>query len=399
MDKRNDEDASFDWICSKTRGGTVRRRSNRRMFWLAMVSVIATGCGNKPEVGNGAPPEAKVEKEGDVSVMRVDHPEQFPLVKAAKYTSFSTLRVTGVVSPDANRTVPVISLVSGRVVEQRARLGDTVKKGQLLLRVHSQDIALAFADYQKAMTSELLVEKQFERAQGLYEKGAISLNDFQVAEDARAKSRIDLDTAKEHLRVLGADKDHPSAVVDIFSPVSGVVTDQQVTNASGVQSLSGPNPFTVSDLSRVWILCDVFESDLANVHVGEIAEIRPNAFPEKVMTGKISNIGPILDPSLRSAKVRVEIDNPGEMLRLGMFVTAIFKGQQKELVAALPSTAILHLHDRDWVYVPAGEKKFRRVEVKAGVNLPDKMQEVLEGIKAGDEVVSNGLVLQNTVEQ
>jgi membrane fusion protein, heavy metal efflux system len=376
--------------------------SGRKICIIVLSGVISaalSGCGEKADTGSAVPPPAKVEKERDVSLLQVDHSEQFPLVKAGEYSSVGTLRVTGVISPDAGRTVPVISLASGRVVEIRARLGDTVMKGQVLLRVQSQDIAGAFSDYQKALSTEVLVKKQFERAQQLYEKGAISLNDFQVAEDADSKAKVDVATTEEHLRVLGVNKDKPGAVVDIVAPVTGVITDQQVTNASGVQSLSAANPFTISDLSRVWVLCDVFENDLANVHVGEAAEIRPNAYPEKVMKGRISNIGPVLDPNVRSAKVRVELENPGQRLRVGMFVTAMFTGQKKQTVATVPVTAILHLHDRDWVYVPAGEKTFRRVEVKAGVNLPDKMQEVLSGIKPGDAVVSNGLVLQNTVEQ
>jgi len=186
--------------------------------------------------------------------------------------------------------------------------------------------------------------------------------------------------------------------VDIRAPVSGVITDQQVTNAAGVAGLGSPNPFTISDLSHVWILCDVFENDLANVHVGETAEIRLNAYPDKVLTGRISNVSPVLDPTLRSAKVRVEVGNPG-IMRVGMFVTARFHSQKKEKYAAVPGTAILHLHDRDWVYVPAGENQFRRVEVIAGKSLPEKMQEILSGIGPGQKVVTNALVLQNTVEQ
>jgi membrane fusion protein, heavy metal efflux system len=307
--------------------------------------------------------------------------------------------VTGVVTPDVSRTVPVISLATGRVVEIKTRLGDTVQKGQVLLRVQSPDIAGAFSDYRKAVADEALTQKQFERAKILYDKGAISLNDFQVAEDTDSKAKVDVETALEHLRVLGVDKDHPGAIVNITAPISGVITDQQVTNASGVQGLTGSNPFTISDLSRVWVICDVFENDLANVHVGETAVIRLNAYPDRVLKGKISNIGSILDPNVRSAKVRIEVDNPGSLMRLGMFVTATFSGQKQESVAAVPATAILHLHDRDWVYLPAGDGKFRRVEVKTGKTLPDKMQEVLSGIKPGDSVVSNGLVLQNTVEQ
>lgn len=366
---------------------------------FSVCGMILAGCGGKAASGDGAPPPAKVEQETDVSLLQVEHPEQFPVVKASESLQAPSLTVTGVVSPDVSRTVPVISLASGRVVEIRARLGDAVQKGQVLLRVQSPDIAAAFADFRKATADEVLVRKQFDRAQILYDKGAISLNDFQVAEDAESKAKVDVETAQEHLHVLGVDKDHPSAVVDIKAPVSGVITDQQVTSASGVQGLSGANPFTISDLSHVWILCDVYENDLANVHVGETAEIRLVAYPGKILTGRISNIGPILDPSIRTAKVRVEVANPGAVMRVGMFVNATFHGQKKERLAAVPSSAILHLHDRDWVYVPAGDKKFRRVEVKAGDTLPDKMQLVLSGIQAGQEVVSSALVLQNTVEQ
>jgi cobalt-zinc-cadmium efflux system membrane fusion protein len=374
------------------------RRRLLASFLFAAV-LLAEGCGAKSESGSGAPPLAKVEKETDVSLLQVEHPEQFPVVKATEYLAASTLSVTGVVSPDVSRTVPVISLASGRVVEIKARLGDTVKKGQVLLRVQSADIATAFADYRKAVADEALVGKQAARAQILYDKGAISLNDFQVAQDADAKARVDVETALEHLRVLGVDKDHPSGVADIVAPVSGVITDQQVTNASGVQGLSSTNPFTISDLSSVWILCDVYENDLANVHMGETAEIRLNAYPDKVLTGKINNIGSILDPGLRTAKVRIEVANAEKLMRVGMFVTATFHGQKKERYVTVPATAILHLHDRDWVYVPVGGGKFRRAEVKAGANLPNKMQEIRAGIEAGQVVVASALVFQNTAEQ
>jgi cobalt-zinc-cadmium efflux system membrane fusion protein len=259
-------------------------------------------------------------------------------------------------------------------------------------------MSAAFSDYRKAVADEKLAKIQFDRAKLLYDKGAISLNDFETAEDVENKAQVDVENTTERLRVLGGNIEHPAAIVDIRAPISGVITDQQVTNAAGVAGLGTPNPFTISDLSNVWILCDVYENDLANVHVRETAEIRVNAYPDKVLTGRISNVGPVLDPNLRTAKVRIEVHNPGS-LRIGMFVTAIFHGQKKETRVAVPATAILHLHDRDWVYVPIGGNKFRRTEVTAGNSLPDKMQEVLSGIKPGQQLVSNALVLQNTVEQ
>ena len=377
----------------------MMRRSTSQMFFAVAFFATLTGCGGKPEPGAGAPPPAKVEKEQDVSLLQVDDPSKFPLVKAVEYRAAPTLMVTGVVSPAVNRTIPVVTLATGRVVEIRARLGDSVKKGQVLLRVQSPDIASAFSDYRKAVADEALTSKQLERAKLLYDRGAISLNDFQVAQDTEDKAKVDVETTLEHLHVLGVDRDHPSGVVDIKAPVSGVITDQQVTNAAGVQGLSGGSPFTISDLTTVWILCDVYENDLSNVRVGEKADIRLNAYPDKVITGTISNVGPILDPNARTSKVRIEVPNPGLLMRVGMFVTATFHGQKKERHAAVPASAILHLHDRDWVYVSVGGNKFRRVEVKSGANLPDGMQEVMSGIEPGQQVVKNGLVMETTVEQ
>lgn len=365
-----------------------------------MLGLLVSGCGDDGKDSNaGAPPPLKVEQAGDPNVFQVDHPDQFPLVAAVEYSATSQLKVTGVVSPDVSRNVPVISVATGRVVEIAARLGDTVKKGQLLLRLQSADVTGAFSDYQKAVADEQLTRTQLDRAQLLYDKGAISLNELQVAQDTDAKAKVDVKSTAEKLRVLGnTNLDQPSGIVEIRAPVSGVITDQQVTNAAGVAGLGSPNPFTISDLSYVWILCDVYENDLSNIQLGEKADIRLNAYPDKNFTGVISNIGPILDPNIRTAKVRLEVRNPG-LMHPGMFVTATFHGQTKEKRAAVPTTAILHLHDRDWVYIPTKDKKFRRVEVRGGEMLPGDLQEVLSGIAPGQQVVTNALEFQNAVEQ
>src|SRR5271170_6377254 len=365
-----------------------------------ILSLVAAGCGDAEKDANGgAPPPLKLERVGDPNVFQVDHPDQFPLVAAVEHFAAPQLKATGTVTADVSRNVPVISVAIGRVVEIAARLGDTVKKGQLLLRVQSADISNAFSDYQKAVADEQLTRTQLERAQLLYDKGAISLNDLQVAQDTDVKAKVDVKTAAEKLRVLGnSNLDQPSGIVEIRAPVSGVITDQQVTNAAGVAGLGSPNPFTISDLSYVWILCDVYENDLSSVHLGQNADIRLNAYPDKNFTGEISNIGPILDPNIRTAKVRLEMSNPG-LMRPGMFVTATFHGQTKDRRVAVPATAILHLHDRDWVYIPAKAKKFRRVEVTGGDMLPGNMQEILSGLAPGDHVVTNALEFQNTVQQ
>lgn len=361
--------------------------------------LLSAGCGDgKGDPAAEAPPPAKVQSVDDRNVFEFAKPEQFTLVTADQRMAARQLRVTGTVAPDIARSVPVISLATGRVVAVAARLGDRVKKGQVLLRVQSADLSAAFSDHRKAAADEKLARTQFERARDLYDKGAISMNDLQVAEGADAKAKVDLENTAEKIRVLGGNVDQPAAIVDIRAPISGVITDQQVTNASGVAGLGSPNPFTISDLSSVWILCDVFENDLGDVHLGEKAEVRLNAYPDKRFSGVISNVGPVLDPNIRSAKVRIEVRNPG-IMRPGMFVTATFQGKKQEPRVSVPATAILHLHDADWVYVPLEGKKFRRIQVVGGEMLAGGLQEVTKGLSAGQKVVANALEFQNTAEQ
>jgi cobalt-zinc-cadmium efflux system membrane fusion protein len=363
------------------------------------LSLLLLGCGEtKADPKAEAPLPATVEPDLDANNFKVDHPEQFPLATAVEYKAAPALNVTGVVQPDIARAVPVISLASGRVIEIKAKLGDVVKKGQLLLRVQSNDVSGAYQAYLKAVNDERLGRQQLERAQILYDKGAVAKSALEQAEDTEGDAKADLNAASEQLRLLGIDKDHPSGIVDIVAPTSGVITDQQVTTAAGVQGLSGPNPFTISDLSYVWIICDVYENDLDAVRVDQTADIRLNAYPKQILKGRVDNILPILDPNIRTAKVRLEVPNPG-LMRVGMFVTATFYGKQVETRAAIPAAAVLHLHDREWVYAPLSTGHFKRLEVVTGNMLPNNMQEVVSGIKPGDRVVSNALVLQNTVEQ
>jgi cobalt-zinc-cadmium efflux system membrane fusion protein len=365
---------------------------------LSLALLTAACSSGKANPQAEAPPKAEVMPDLDANNFAVAHPEQFPLSTAAAHLAAPALNVTGVVQPDITRAVPVVSLASGRVVELKARLGDEVQKGQVLLRVQSSDVSGAYQTYLKAVNDERLAHVQLDRAQTLYDKGAIAKSALEQADTSENDAKADLTASTEQLRLLGIDKEHPSGVVDVVAPISGVITDQQVTNSSGVQGLSGPNPFTISNLSDVWIICDVFENDLDAVHVGETADIHLNAYPNQTLKGRISNILPILDPNIRTAKVRIEVKNPG-MIRVGMFANATFYGRHPEMHSSVPASAILHLHDREWVYMPLGNGHFKRVEVRTGNMLPDKQQEVVSGIKPGDQVVSNALDLQNTVEQ
>jgi len=187
-------------------------------------------------------------------------------------------------------------------------------------------------------------------------------------------------------------------VVSVYAPVSGTIVEQNVVNASSVHTPDNqPNLFTIADLSRVWVLCDVYENDLPAVRLGETADIKLNAYPDQTFHGKITNIGKVLDPNLRAAKVRIELANPG-IMRAGMFVTAIFYGLKGTVHEVVPSTAVLHLHDRDWIFVPAGNGQFRRNEVTGG-KIENGTQIILSGITPGQQIVQDALALNSESEQ
>ena len=371
-------------------------------FWaLVLVLIIfqpgCSGVATANDTTSEDPPAAEVEHIQDGGLVRVERPERFPLVSALPYRAASDLNVTGSVVADVARNVPVVSVASGRILEVRVRLGDQVTTGQVLLKILSADVASAFSDYREALADEKVAHVQLTRSKTLYQQGAIALKELEVAQQTEEKADVVVETTAERLRVLGADKDNPSPIIEVRAPASGVITDQQVTTASGTQGLSSPNAFTISDLSHVWVLCDVYENDLPLVQLGEYADIRLNAYPNIRLKGRISNIGAVLDPNIRTAKVRIEVGNTG-VLRLGMFVEATFHGNLRRY-SVVPATAILHLHDRDWVFMLQGINSFRPVEVVAGAMLPRGRQEILSGIRAGDRVVADALLLENSSGQ
>ncbi len=373
-------------------------RANKRIaawlvFGLALTATLA-GCKGKDD-GSTAPPPAKVVEVPDMNVVKVDNPGQFHLIAAEKNESAPVFEATGAVFPDISREVPVISLANGRVVEIKARLDDNVKKGQLLLKVQSPDITNAFDLYLKAKNDEQLAKKAYARADDLFQHGAISQAMLEQAEDSEKDAQADLTAAEEQLTTLGVDKNHPSSLVEVRAPISGVIVAQNVTNSSaaGVSLSGSATTFTIADISTVWIVCDVYENDIPKLQLGQQAKIRFNAYPDKPITGRISDIGPILDPSLRTAKVRLEVQNPG-YLKLGMFATATFEGRTKETHTIVPANAVLHLHDRDWVFLPASDSAFRRTEVKAGKMVEGNRQEILSGLNPGQQVVADALSLE-----
>lgn len=378
------------------------RQMRRAVAMTVTACALIAGSGCKGNEGGNAPSTPQVVPVPDMNLLTIDPKEaaKFPLVATEKVNVATEVNATGSVNPDVSREVPVISLANGRVVDIKARLGDDVKKGQLLFRVQSPDVSTAFNAYLKAVNDEQLANKADLREQDLFKHGAVSQAMVEQADDAERDAKADLDAAEEQLKILGVDKAHPSSVVDVHAPIAGVIINQNITEsaAAGVSLSGSSTAFTIADLSEVWILCDVYENDIPKLQLGQEARIKVNAYPERPVTGHISDIGPVLDPQLRTAKVRIQVHNPG-FLRLGMFVTAIFSSRRSEPHAAVPADAVLHLHDRDWVFVPAGDNRFRRTEVRAGQMLSDNRQVILSGVEAGQQVVSNALLLETAGTQ
>jgi|HubBroStandDraft_5_1064220.scaffolds.fasta_scaffold01292_5 cobalt-zinc-cadmium efflux system membrane fusion protein len=363
---------------------------------LAVVGLLA-GCSEKQP---GPTSDKVVETNADPNVVTMQNPGQFPLTTAQVRKVRDEMHVNCAVAPDVNLTVPVVSLGSGRVVDIKAKLGDYVHKGDVLLLINSPDFAGAFSDYQKAKADQLLAQKQLDRAKLLYDKGAIAQADLENAQDTYDKAEVDLHTSIEHVKVLGGDVDHPSPLLPLRAPISGTIIDQQITGGTGVRSLDNQQAlFTIADLSRVWVLCDVYQDMLSRVHVGDTAFITVDGYAHDQFPGKVINISQVLDPTTRSAKVRIELPNPNSVLKAGMYVTAMFVGRDPIERVIVPTTAVIRLHDSNWVFVPEGDGKFRRVRVDLGPEDEHGFQQIIAGLHANQQVVNNALQFSSASEE
>jgi len=373
-------------------------RGFSRLLPLALVLAslgVGIACSKDTPAAASKPPVTL-----DPDVYETDQPEVFKISKAETRSLPTQVTANGTVSPDVTRTIHVTSLGAGRVVDLRVKLGDNVKKGQTLLIISSPDLSSAFSDYQKAKADEVLSRKALDRAQLLYDRGAIAAKDLETAQDTEDKAKVDVQNAEHRVQILGADPAHPSTLIDLRAPVSGTIVEQNVAGYEGVKSLDNtPNLFTIADLGQVWVVCDVFENDLGEVHMGDSAEIRLNAFPDRAFKGKVADISRVLDPNTRSAKVRIVLGNADGSLRPGMYAAATFRSHKLTNRVIVPATALMRLHDKDWVFRKEGDKRFRKIAVQADGLAPDGMQEIRDGVKPGDELVSNALEFSTEVTE
>jgi cobalt-zinc-cadmium efflux system membrane fusion protein len=316
------------------------------------------------------------------------------------------LRLTGTVAYNGFLTTPVISQVGGPVSRILATPGQQVKTGQPLLYVASPDFSLLRSGYIKAKSAFELAEKVDKRAQDLYQHGAIAQADVEQADSGKAQAFADLEAAEQGLRVVGITNPQdfvtrPSTgEVALVSPTSGEVVER-LCNQGQLLQTGATQCFTLSDMSRVWVLVNIYQNDIANVKVGDTVTITNETYPGSV-TGKIQYIAPSLDPTTRTLQARIEAANPGERLKKDMYVTASVQAGTIPDAVAVPDAAVLRdAQNLPYVYIETGTRQFARRSITIGDSQGGRTQ-VLSGLQSGDHIVGDGslfLQFQNTLQR
>jgi cobalt-zinc-cadmium efflux system membrane fusion protein len=364
---------------------------------LALVVAIAA-CNSKDREGAGQMTSfsAKSTKAEMPQLFTVpaDQMSHVQLVTIEPTTIRRTLRLTGAVAYNAFNTTPVITQVGGPVSQIMAVPGERVKEGQPMLDVSSPDYSQMLDTYLKAADSSRLSEKNYSRAQDLYQHHAIAERDLEQAESDRNQARADLDAAEQGLKILGIKnpdslaKAQVSAHVPVLAPISGEVVERLVSPGQVVQA-GQTQAFTISDLSTVWVLANVYQADLAYVRRGDDVVVQTDAYPDS-FHGRISYVAPALDPNTRTLQARIVVDNPGERLKRDMYCTVTVTAGTLSGVMAVPNASILRDDNNEpFVYVASDGSQFGRRDVVVGATQGDRTQ-ILKGLSAGEKVVGDG---------
>jgi membrane fusion protein, heavy metal efflux system len=315
------------------------------------------------------------------------------------------LRLTGAVAYNAFATTPVFSAIGGPVEKILVDPGQVVHLNQPLLMVNSPDYSAARSTYLKSKSVYLLADKNYKRSIDLYEHKAIAERDLQQAESDRAAAQADLQSSEDALRVLGIKDPETFAEtkltsqVPVLAPVSGEVVERLVGPGQLLQA-GATQCFTISDMSTVWVLVNIYQSDLAYVHVGDSVELNTDSYPDK-FHGKISYLAPALDPTTRTLQARIVAGNPGSKLKKDMYVNATVLAGTVTDALTVPDAAVLHdTENIPFVYLQVENNKFARRIVKIG-DSNEGHTRIESGLKEGDKVVGDGslyLQFKNSLE-
>jgi cobalt-zinc-cadmium efflux system membrane fusion protein len=360
--------------------------------WLA---IFAAGCSSErgaSQMTSYSSGESKSETPGLFTIPQdqMSH-VQVVTVQPSKLTR--TLRLTGAVAYNAFSTTPVITQVGGPVAKILVVPGDRVKRGQPLLEVSSPDYSLLLAAYLKARDTFRVADKNYERAQDLFAHHAIADRDLLQAESDRIQAQADLSAAQEGMKILGIPKPEDlekspiSAQIPLLAPIGGEVVERLVSPGQVMQA-GTTQAFTISDMSTVWVMANIYQGDLAYVKIGDPVTITTDSYPDK-FSGKISFISPALDPNTRTLQARIVVDNPGGKLKKDMYVVAtVIAGVISDAIAVPDSSILRDDENQPFVYVASGSNQFGRRPVDIGQSQNGQTQ-ILKGLSPGDKVAAN----------
>jgi cobalt-zinc-cadmium efflux system membrane fusion protein len=358
------------------------------------------GCGSSdPEskMTSYSSSESKAET-AELFTVPQDQMAHVQVVSVEKSALTRVLRLTGAVAYNAFKTTPVFPAVGGPVRELLVTPGETVHAGQPLLTVNSPDFSAARSAFLKARTAFLLAEKFYARAQDLFSHGAVAEADFQTAESTRNQAQADLQSTEDALRVLGVsdpeslEKNPPKTTsqVPVLAPVAGVVVERLVGPGQLLQA-GTTQVFTISDMSTVWVLVNVYQGEVAFVRPGDGVDITTDAYPD-TFHGRISYVAPALDPATRTLQARIVTENPGNKLKKDMYVTASVNAGSIASALTVPDAAVLHdTENQPFVYVQSSTKQneFARRLVQVGDSHGGRTQ-VTDGLKEGEHLIGDG---------
>ncbi|HZZ40963.1 MAG TPA: efflux RND transporter periplasmic adaptor subunit [Acidobacteriaceae bacterium] len=379
----------------KTR--TVFRRQSTGAVTLACLLVMA-GCSSadREHAGQMTSYASRASSSETPRLFTIpdDQMSHVQVVTVEPTTLTRSLRLTGTVAYNAFKTTPVITQVGGPVTRILVVPGQHVREGAPMLEVSSPDYSQLLDAYLKAADSSRLAEKNYARAQDLYQHHAIAQRDLEQAESDRNQARADLNAAEEGMKILGIKNpaqlaDAPaSAQIPVLAPINGEVVERLVSPGQVVQA-GQTQAFTISDLSTVWVLANVYQADLAYVRSGEDVAVQTDAYPG-TFHGRISYVSPALDPNTRTLQARVVVDNPGEKLKRDMYCTVMVTAGKVTQAIAVPNAAVLRDdNNQPFIYVATGANQFGRRDVETGQSENGLIQ-ILKGIAPGDKVVGDG---------
>src|ERR1700683_4027700 len=360
------------------------------------VAILVAGCSSERganQMTSCSSNESKTETAGLFTIPQdqMSH-VQVVTVQPSKITR--TLRLTGAVAYNAFSTTPVITQVGGPVSKILVVPGDRVKRGEPLLEVSSPDYSLLLASYLKARDTYRVADKNYQRAQDLFAHHAIADRDLLQAESDRIQAQADLSAAEQGLKILGIpnpedlEKSPISAQIPLLAPIGGEVVERLVSPGQVLQA-GATQAFTISDMSTVWVMANVYQGDLAYVKIGDPVTITTDSYPDK-FSGKISFISPALDPTTRTLQARIVVDNPGGKLKKDMYVVAtVTAGVISDAIAVPDSSILRDDENQPFVYVASGSNQFGRRPVDIGQSENGQTQ-ILKGLSSGDKVAANG---------